>query len=133
MYRIIIAGSRDFTDYDKLKEVFSKACDYWNILDPKDIEIVSGGARGADRLGENLALSYGFKLTRIPADWNTHGKSAGYKRNKVMAEYGTHLLAFHINGSKGTGHMINLAMKNHLDVVKYDGNEVLVWDSPRQK
>ena len=59
--KIIIAGSRTFTDYKKLYEI----CD--NILkDQTDVEIVSGGYyKGADKLGEQYAAEKGFPLTKF--------------------------------------------------------------------
>ena len=84
MIKVIIAGSRTFDNYDLLFEKCSEALkDY----DSVEIEIVSGNARGADRLGERFAKEKGFALTLFPADWNKFGKSAGYIRNKEMAEY----------------------------------------------
>lgn len=58
-YKIIIAGGRDFNDYELLK----RECDrFINFIDPKvDIEIVWGGARGADSLGRKYAVERGFK------------------------------------------------------------------------
>lgn len=54
MFRVIICGSREFDDYDLLKE----KCDLIlsrKAADPTEkIVIVSGCARGADRLGENM-------------------------------------------------------------------------------
>jgi predicted Rossmann fold nucleotide-binding protein DprA/Smf involved in DNA uptake len=59
MFKFIIAGSRDFTDYSFLE----KKCDFLlqNVTD--EIEIISGGADGADRLGEAYAKARGYKLT----------------------------------------------------------------------
>lgn len=107
--RIIVAGGRDFNNYELLK---SKLDYYLGNLD--NISIVSGGARGADRLGENYAIEKGLKLAMFPADWNTYGKSAGFIRNKEMAEYSTHLIAFWDGKSKGTKHMIDLAKEYNL-------------------
>lgn len=107
--KIIIAGSRDFNDFDKL----CKACDYL-LKNKKDIEIVSGDARGADRLGEKYAEKRSFKITKFPADWDKFGKSAGYIRNKEMAKYSDALIAFWNKKSKGTEHMINLAKEHGL-------------------
>ena len=105
--KTIIAGSRAFDDYDYLCVV----CDMIDIS-----EIVSGTARGADSLGERYAAQNNIKLTQFPADWNKHGKKAGYLRNKEMAEYGDCLVAFWDGESKGTKLMIDLARKNNLDV-----------------
>lgn len=107
--KIIIAGGRTFNDYDLL----CKTCDYM-LQNQIDIEIVSGTANGADKLGEKYANEKGYKLIKFPADWNI-GKSAGYIRNKEMAEYADALIAFY-NGSKGTKHMIDLAKQYNLKI-----------------
>ena len=53
----------------------------------KPTEIVSGTARGVDRVGEIWAEANGIPITKMPADWNKYGKAAGYIRNSEMAEY----------------------------------------------
>jgi hypothetical protein len=73
-------------------------------------------ARGADALGAKLAHNYSLKLIEMPADWDTHGKSAGYKRNQEMAKIATHLVAFWDSTSKGTKHMIDIATRKGLTV-----------------
>lgn len=107
--RVIIAGSREFNDYDLLKSYCSKMLS--NLIDKHQIIIVSGTAPGADRLGERFAKEFGFSLERYPADWNTFGRSAGYRRNQQMAEVANYLIAFSVNNSKGTGHMIDIMTK----------------------
>lgn len=111
--KIIIAGSRDFNDYETLKKV----CDF--MLSRQDeVEIVSGTARGADQLGERYARERGYSIKQFPADWSK-GKSAGYLRNEDMAKYGDALIAFWDGKSNGTNHMINLAKKHGLKVKVY--------------
>ncbi len=108
--KVIIAGGRTFDDYNLLVE----KCD--NILSKStDIEIVSGTANGADKLGERYAKEKGYKIKRFPANWSL-GKSAGYIRNEEMALYADALIAFWNQDSKGTKHMINLAIKHGLKV-----------------
>lgn len=109
--KVIIAGSRDFDDYELLRSY----CDHV-LQNQKDIEIVSGTAKGADHLGERYAIEKGYKTTRFPADWSRHGKAAGYIRNEEMAKYGEALIAFWNGNSKGTEHMINLANKYNLKI-----------------
>ena len=121
MHRIIIAGSRDFQDYKLMEKEF---CQFMNGEDTENITIISGGARGADRLGEHLAYEYEIDVEVYPANWDKYGKSAGYKRNEQMANVATHALIFW-NISKqtpGTKHMIDLADKYKLitKVVKYE-------------
>ena len=77
-FKVIIAGGRDFSDYELLKS----KCDYYlsNLDNPKVI-IISGAARGADSLGEQYARERGYDIDSHPADWDKYGKSAGYRRN----------------------------------------------------
>jgi hypothetical protein len=117
--KLIIAGGRDFEDFNLLDTVFNA---YYSANYLEDIEIISGTANGADKLGEQLADKYNLKVHRFPADWDKYGKAAGYRRNSEMADEGTHLLAFWDKRSKGTKHMINLATKKdlHVFVVNYE-------------
>ena len=109
--KVIIAGGRNFRDYDKLRE----SCD--NILvNQKEIEIVSGTAAGADTLGERYAQEKGYEVKKFPAQWDLYGKSAGYKRNQQMAEYADGLIAFWDGKSRGTKHMIDIATNKGLKV-----------------
>ena len=118
MFRVIIAGSRDFNDYELLK----KTCDDILSSVPDDVEVVSGGARGADKLGERFAKEYKLPLKVFPADWDKHGKSAGYKRNQAMAYYASYgdlkglLVCFWDGESNGTRHMIDMANNYGLHV-----------------
>ena len=115
MVKVIVAGSRDYTDFDKVEYelmMYFKA----KGLHRSDVEIVSGTARGADQLGEQFALKYGLKLTKFPADWDKYGKSAGYIRNVEMAKYADVLFAFWDGKSKGTGHMIKIATSADIEV-----------------
>jgi hypothetical protein len=109
--KIIIAGSRNFNDYNLLKS----SCD--NLLTQfTNIEIVSGTARGADKLGERYAREKGYSIKQFPANWDKFGKSAGYIRNDEMAQYADMLIAFWDGTSKGTKHMIDLANKRGIKV-----------------
>ncbi len=111
--KLIIAGGRNFTNYQKLKET----CDHF-LQDQTNIEIVSGAYyKGADYLGEKYAIDKGYKLTKFPADWNKFGKAAGPKRNQQMANYADTLIAFWDGKSRGTNNMIELANKRKLNVL----------------
>lgn len=106
--KIIVAGGRDFADYELV-------CWYLDKV-PFEFSIVCGMAKGADALGKRYAEEHSKVIHKFPADWDTHGKSAGYIRNKQMAEFSDALLAFWNKESKGTKHMIDLANKNNLKV-----------------
>lgn len=104
--KVIIAGSRNYSNFSELCFV----CDYYLSHSPK-VEIVCGGARGADSLGKRYAELKGYKIKEFIPDWDKFGKSAGYRRNVEMANYADVLIAFWDGNSKGTGHMIDI-MKN---------------------
>lgn len=112
-HSIIIAGGRDFNDMSAL---ISKLDEVLIELKDSQLLIVSGTARGADKLGEEYAKSNGYHVKRFPPDWNTHGKAAGFIRNAEMAKFADVLVAFWDGKSKGTKHMIDIANKEGLKV-----------------
>lgn len=109
--KTIIAGSRTFLDY---KLLMSKVDHYRK--DHKITEIVSGGADGADHMGELYAHSNGIELKVFPANWKTHGRAAGPIRNKQMADYAECLIAVWDGQSKGTKNMIETMHKQNKPV-----------------
>ena len=117
MIKVIIAGGRGFTNYQLLK----LKCDQILVNVKKDIQIVSGGARGADELGERYAKEKHYSVKRFEARWDIYGKRAGFIRNQEMAEYADALIAFWDGKTPGTRMMISLAHERVLKVrvVKY--------------
>jgi len=69
-------------------------------------EIVSGGAKGADELGERYAREHGLLLTRFPPDYAAYGSSAPLRRNLQIIEYAQYVLALWDGASRGTAHVI---------------------------
>lgn len=124
--RVIIAGSRDFNDYDVLEDKVDEFfLDFFKHNSDKGfsrIKIISGTARGTDRLGERYAEACGYEVVRFPAEWDKLGKRAGVVRNAEMAKYaseGEHcgvLVVFWDGKSKGTEHMINIAKEYGLQI-----------------
>tara|TARA_R110000868_G_scaffold12456_25_gene59642 strand:+ start:3796 stop:4200 length:405 start_codon:yes stop_codon:yes gene_type:complete len=126
--KLIIAGGRDFSDYNLLKTEVMKFILENNGV-PGNIEIISGKAKGADSLGERFSKEWNFPVIEMPADWdnldcpqvwikyNNQGKpynsAAGTIRNEEMAKIATHCICF-FNGSKGTANMIENAKKHNL-------------------
>lgn len=104
-FKMIVAGGRDFVFYEEgEKHILQLAKE---LPDHLDISIVSGMARGADMVGYHFAKNYGVQCYEFPADWDTHGKRAGFIRNEEMARFSDGLLAFWDGKSRGTEHMIN--------------------------
>ena len=107
--RIVIAGCRDYENFEAAKR-FIDIC-LSNVRKENEIIIVSGGARGADAIGERYAKENGFAVEKYPADWEKYGKSAGPIRNKQMAEISDYVICFWNEKSKGTKSMIDFAKK----------------------
>ena len=98
--KLIIAGSRTFTDYQLLCHTL--APDRHRIT-----QVITGGAQGADQLGYRWAWKHAVRHQCFRADWERFGKSAGMRRNYQMAQAGDMLLAFWDGRSAGTQHMIS--------------------------
>lgn len=119
-YRVIIAGSRTFSNYRLMVE----KCDavLYNKFYTHDIIIVSGGAKGADQCGERYAQDRRLKVEVYPAEWDKYGSAAGPIRNRQMADIADALIAFWDGKSSGTRNMIELAKAKPLPyrVIKYE-------------
>jgi hypothetical protein len=102
--RVIVAGSRTIVDYGIVYEAI-KASGWMNEI----TAIVSGGAKGVDKLGENFAEQHHLPVFRYPANWNKYGKQAGFVRNQEMAVRADALIAVWDMKSKGTANMIEVA------------------------
>lgn len=111
--KVIIAGSRDISDYEIVRQAII-ASGLWKEY-KHDLEIVSGGARGVDRLGEEFARKNGLKVHQFIPDWDGLGKSAGHVRNREMGDFakahGGALIALWDGSSPGTKGMIDYAKK----------------------
>lgn len=121
MIKVIIAGTRDFNNYELLKQKMDKILAN-RVKNNEEIIIISGTARGADKLGERYAREKGYKIERYPANWDKYGKRAGYIRNEQMAKVADACVCFWDEQSKGTKHMIDLAKqyKLALRVINYN-------------
>ena len=104
---VIIAGSRDFLNYEflcnKVSYIISTKKKNYKIV------IVSGCAKGADTLAIKFAKENNFLLKKFPAEWDKYGKKDGFLRNQEMAKYSDALIAFWDGKSKGTKHMIDIS------------------------
>ena len=116
MFRVIIAGGRDFDDYQLLKATMDKLL--CNITD--EITVVCGQAKGADTLGEQYAMEKGYTIDYYPAQWKLYGKRAGYLRNEQMAQNADALAAFWNGESRGTKNTIELAKRYGKEVSRSD-------------
>lgn len=116
-FRVVVAGTRTFSDRRLLDEKLIL------LLAGKlpGVEIVSGGAPGADALGEEWAFRHCLPVKRFDVDWQTHGRAAGPIRNREMAGYADALVLFWDGKSRGSADMLRAAGELGLEtrVVRY--------------
>ena len=116
--RVLVCGGREFNDYGLLADTLVSLIGQYN---PEDVTIISGHARGADKLGERFANANECKLLIFPADWDKHKKAAGFIRNQQMIDKGKPDLVVAFPGGRGTADMVRRAKKHGIEVaeVKY--------------
>lgn len=111
MEKIIVAGSREFKNYNLLKNTLDK------YLNNQEAKIICGGAKGADTLGKLYAESKNLQIQYFFPEWGKWGKIAAHLRNAEMAKVGDTLIAFWDGKSRGTKNMIQLAEKYKLKII----------------
>ncbi len=112
-FYLLIAGTRTFGDYAMFKAECDKIVEG---LSGYRIHVVEGGARGADAMARRYAEENGFEVHEFKAEWEVHGKGAGYIRNAKMHEFIAQFddrlcLCFWNGTSKGTAHNFELARR----------------------
>jgi hypothetical protein len=117
-FRILITGSRTWTDENAIRDAMNEAA---RGNKAGAITVVHGACpRGADSIADRIATRAGAKVERHPADWDTFGRSAGFKRNTKMVDLGADVcLAFIRAGSRGATHTANLAEKAGIETRRY--------------
>lgn len=107
--RVLVCGGRGYADRAYVYE----ALDYY---DPS--VIIAGGAKGADTLARDWAVSRERVHYIYPAQWKVHKKAAGPIRNRFMLEDGKPSLVLAFPGGDGTEHMIATADEAGIEVVR---------------
>ena len=107
--KLAIVGSRDFTDYRRLSRIIDKVKGEITL-------IVSGGARGADTLGERYAKEKAIPYLIFPANWDKYGKQAGILRNQDIVDNADAMVAFLAPESKGTRDSIKRAQAKNIPI-----------------
>lgn len=100
--KVGVVGSRSFRDkallFNLLDEIHRKT---------PITQIVSGGAQGADYLGECYAKERNIPVFIFKPDWKTHGRRAGFVRNKEIVLASDQVHAFWDGVSFGTKNTID--------------------------
>lgn len=100
--KIAIVGSRSFDSYDEIESHLEQYKGQATL-------VISGGAKGVDTFGERWAIKNSIPTLIFKPDWDKHGKSAGYLRNKDIVANADLVIAFWDGTSKGTKHSIDIA------------------------
>jgi hypothetical protein len=118
-YRILVTGSRDWTDDTVIGEALSEAIRL--VWHDRGVVIVHGGCpTGADRMAHEWAEVFGVAVERHPANWQLNGKRAGFIRNQKMVNLGADMvLAFIKDGSRGASHTAALAEQAGITVRRW--------------
>lgn len=105
--KVLVCGGRDYKDYKKLDEVLSALV---------GVElIINGCATGADQMAQRWAFLHQVPYLNVPANWDKHGKKAGFIRNQAMLTYNPdYVVAF--PGGVGTTMMVELSKQAGLTV-----------------
>ena len=110
--KVLVTGSRDWWRDDIIQTKLAQL--------PQGSTVIHGGARGADRMAGVIAQRLGYHVVEYKPDWNpgnTYDPSAGFKRNlRMLAEEPDLVLAFQVNESKGTQHVIDEARRRNIPV-----------------
>jgi hypothetical protein len=114
-YYLGVVGGRNFDDYDLLAETIGSY-----ISDAAQYILVSGGAKGADKLVEKYASENGYDMIIYTPDWSK-GKRAGPLRNQRIVDKSDEIIAFWDGQTHGTKSTIDLAKKANktVHVIKY--------------
>lgn len=127
-YRVLVTGSRTWTDAEKLDEQLGIAL----MTHRGRMVLVSGACpTGADRLAEEWAERNGVPIERHPADWS-QGMGAGFARNQAMvATFPDIVLSFNRGASKGTEHCTAAAEAAGLKVLRFTDGTPVEREAPK--
>lgn len=114
--KLAIVGSRSFTNLEKVQTVLAKYIDQYG----ESLIVISGGAKGADKIGKDLAIYNGLQYVEFPPAFKPHNQycllpaekywkpyNVGhfFERNTLIAEYADHVAAFVLEGVRSNGTM----------------------------
>ncbi|MEU9415201.1 DUF2493 domain-containing protein [Streptomyces sp. NPDC048272] len=118
-YRVIVTGSRDWTDADTIHEALDEV--YCRVPAEQDFVLVHGGCpTGADAIAHAWAEPTAATIDIFIADWANQGKAAGPRRNVRMVAEGADLcLAFIKGGSRGATHTATIADRAGIPVKRW--------------
>lgn len=126
--RLLICGSRPPKDFSTARQ-----SPFASMLDdvrafvaslPKNTLVISGMAKGVDRVAQDEAIKQGLLVAEVPVPtsfWTRYGRGIGVQRDRAMVELSERVVAFWFDKSAGTGHTIRIAQElgRPVDVREY--------------
>ena len=108
--RVLVSGSRMWKDVQVVRDTLNRI---------KPDVVIQGDCRGPDLFAKEWALAQGVPVKSYPADWKTHGRSAGFKRNQQMLDEGKPdlVIGFWDGISRGTEMMLQIARRAGVKVI----------------
>lgn len=127
---LVVSGSRNWTDKE---EIEAKVREFRDVATSKGLVpyLYHGCAKGADAIATAVAEENGVNVKGFRADWHTHGKRAGPRRNREMLKHAAencalvHVACFPDESSRGTWGAYVAAYKMLLD-----GKVAHLWSRP---
>ncbi len=114
--RVLVCGGRDYDDSWHVDETLDSLAQVTGLS--PITHVITGDAMGADLLAGWWAKRRHRSLIVYEADWATHGKAAGPKRNATMLTDGKPDVVVAFPGGKGTADMVRRARKAGVLVVE---------------
>lgn len=108
---VAFVGSREFPFLFMIEEIMDRV---------GRCTVISGGARGVDRVAETAANALGYPKIILKADWDKHGKAAGPIRNGEMVKLAQAAMVFWDGQSRGTQDFIRKAKKKKIPMVIFE-------------
>ncbi len=110
---IIIEGSRGFFDPLLFETEFKNILSFGKKFE-YEFTVLSGNAKGADKMGIEMAKKYNLPFEVFKPDWIKNGRSAGVIRNVEMANSADFCICFWDGKSPGTNHMRNICKRKNI-------------------
>jgi predicted Rossmann-fold nucleotide-binding protein len=111
--RVLICGGRDYANAEALREALDRV-----HAERKFGLVITGGARGADTMAHDWAISRGIAVDVYIAEWDRLGRKAGPIRNQRMLLEGKPDLVIAFPGGRGTVNMIGQANPASVEVIR---------------
>lgn len=110
---VIVCGGRDYSDQDAVNRALNGLHLTYGIS-----MVITGGARGADKIAKKWAEAYNVLNKEVRAEWDKYRDAAGPIRNRRMLEENSPDLVVAFPGGPGTANMVKQARQRGVRVME---------------